>query len=188
MWSTQERYTFVLAGSRVQTTEQSGARHKTPACVCKVQQGYMSGILFPSCCTEVCWALPSRWIHFMCHKLVNSWFMCNSLQSVWVFGPYPWRVDPCPVAWALSKSGTSTASSYSVNWDFVGCTMLLSVRHDFRFQPFWCPQMLRCFFGLSLPRRAGLVSANQCSRNNKSEGLWPTKTTGTHLRKGCTEL
>lgn len=140
---------------------------------------------------RVSWALPSRWIHFMCHKLVNTWFMCNSEKSVWVFGPYPWRVDPCPAAWALSKSGTGSGSSYSVNWDFVGSTVLLSVRRVFRSQPFWCPQMIRCFsvsLAFSLPHRAGLVSANQWSRNNKSEGLWPTKSTGTHLRKGCTEL
>lgn len=62
---------------------------------------------------------------------------------MWVLGSCPWRVDPCPVAWALSKSGTSTGSSHSVNKDLFGYTTLTS--DMFSGPAILCPQMLSLF-------------------------------------------
>lgn len=62
---------------------------------------------------------------------------------MWVLGSCSLRVDPCPVAWAVSKSGTSAGSSRSAHKDLVGSTTPMSDMYSSR--AILCPQMLQPF-------------------------------------------
>lgn len=164
----------------MQTTEQSGVRHKTPACVCKVQQGYKSGFVFPSCCAE-CPELcsPARFILCVISLLTvdscaTPWeacwckgCACGELILVLWLGHYP-SLAPA-LDQAIQLTGIYMAPQHWCPTCFQVSAILMS------------SDALLVFF--SSPQRAGLVAANQSRGNNKSEGLWPTKTTGTHLRK-----